>query len=48
MFDATKPDGMPKKLLDVTKIESNGWRHKIDLENGLKKTIEWYNKENIS
>ena len=48
VFDATKPDGMPKKLLDVTKIESNGWRHKIDLENGLKKTIEWYNKENIS
>lgn len=45
VFDSTKPDGMPKKLLDVSKIESRGWRHNIDLEAGLIKTIAWY-KEN--
>ena len=47
VFDSTKPDGMPKKLLDVSKIESSGWRHTIGLEDGLRKTIEWHNKENI-
>jgi GDP-L-fucose synthase len=47
LFDTTKPDGMPKKLLDVTQIESKGWQHAIDLEAGLKNTIAWY-KENGS
>lgn len=42
VFDATKPDGMPKKLLDVDKLHSAGWHHKIDFEEGLKRTYNWY------
>lgn len=41
-FDATKPDGTPRKLLDVKKINSLGWKHKINLDKGLKQTIAWY------
>lgn len=42
VFDSTKPDGMPKKLLDVSKLHSAGWRHKINFEEGLKRTYDWY------
>ncbi len=45
VFDMTKPDGMPKKLLDVSKINNLGWKHKIGLKEGLQQTLEWY-KEN--
>lgn len=41
-FDSTKPDGMPKKLLDVSKLHTAGWHHKIDFDEGLKRTYEWY------
>ncbi|WP_141266878.1 GDP-L-fucose synthase [Thermodesulfovibrio sp. Kuro-1] len=41
-FDRTKPDGMPRKLLDVSKIRKLGWTHKISLEDGIKGTYEWY------
>jgi len=41
-FDPTKPDGTFRKLLDVSKINGLGWKHKIDLDSGLKQTIEWY------
>jgi len=41
-FDASKPDGTPRKLLSVKKINSLGWKHKIDLETGLKQIIKWY------
>jgi len=34
-FDTTKPDGTPRKLMDVSKLHSWGWKHKIDLEEGL-------------
>jgi GDP-L-fucose synthase len=40
-FDPSKPDGTPRKLLSVDRINKLGWKHKIDLEDGLKKTIEW-------
>lgn len=43
-FDKTKPDGMPSKLLDVTKINSLGWKHKINLTVGLKSAFEWFLK----
>jgi GDP-L-fucose synthase len=43
-FDASKPDGMPKKLLDVSKLHKAGWRHKIKFEDGLARTYEWYLK----
>jgi GDP-L-fucose synthase len=41
-FDITKPDGMPRKLLDVSKIQSLGWKHKISFEDGLKITYKYY------
>lgn len=42
VFDATKPDGMPKKLLDVSKLHKTGWRHDINFDEGLKRTYDWY------
>ena len=39
-FDSSKPDGTPRKLLDVTKINSLGWKHKIGLEEGIRKVYE--------
>ena len=41
-WDTTKPDGTYRKLLDVSKINNLGWRSNITLENGLKRTYEWY------
>jgi GDP-L-fucose synthase len=40
--DISKPDGTPRKLLDVLRIHNLGWKHKIDLETGIKETYEWY------
>lgn len=42
VFDTTKPDGTPRKLLDVSKAHSYGWRHQIELEEGLQKTYSWF------
>lgn len=47
IFDTTKPEGMPRKLLDVSKADILGWQAKIDLDNGLKKTYGWYSKRCI-
>ena len=41
-WDGTKPDGTPRKLLDVSKIHALGWRHRIDLREGIKRTYEWF------
>jgi GDP-L-fucose synthase len=41
-FDSTKPDGSPRKLIDVSRLSNMGWKYNIDLEFGLKKTYEWY------
>lgn len=43
-FDATKPDGTPKKLLDVSKIASLGWHAKVTLAEGIERTIDWYKR----
>lgn len=40
--DLSKPDGMPRKLMDVSKIKTLGWEPKINLRDGIKKTYEWY------
>jgi len=37
-FDSTKPDGTPRKLMDVGKLHGLGWKHKIGLKEGLKRT----------
>lgn len=41
-FDASKPDGTPRKLLDVSKLHSLGWRHRISLKEGLADTYAWF------
>jgi len=43
-FDASKPDGTPRKLLDVSKINALGWKAKTQLKDGLRTTIDWYMK----
>ena len=42
-FDNSKPDGTPRKLLDVNKIHALGWTHKIELREGLTQTYKWFN-----
>ncbi|WP_454776539.1 GDP-L-fucose synthase [Janthinobacterium tructae] len=42
VFDATKPDGTPRKLLDVSRLNNLGWKATIDLETGLKSAYQWY------
>jgi GDP-L-fucose synthase len=42
IWDTSKPDGTPRKLLDVSKIHSEGWKHTITLEQGLEKTYDWF------
>ncbi len=46
VFDSTRPDGPPRKLLDIKLIQNLGWNPVIDLESGLKQTYEWF-KTNI-
>lgn len=41
-WDTSKPDGTPRKLLDVSKIQSEGWHYTTKLEEGLKKTYNWF------
>jgi GDP-L-fucose synthase len=41
IFDTTKPDGTPRKVLDVSKIKSLGWLPKVDLKNGLAVAYQW-------
>jgi GDP-L-fucose synthase len=41
-FDTSKPDGMPRKLLDVTRLHALGWRHRITLAAGIRSTYEWF------
>ena len=46
-FDASKPDGTMRKLIDVTKLHSLGWTHKVEIENGVAKLFQWY-KQSLS
>ena len=41
IFDKTKPDGTPQKLMDSSLIRSMGWKPKINLQQGLRSTYEW-------
>jgi len=41
-FDTSKPDGTPRKLLDVARLHSLGWRHSISLEDGIRSTYQWF------
>lgn len=42
IWDSTKPDGTPRKLMDVSKMHALGWKHKIELEHGIQKTYDWF------
>jgi GDP-L-fucose synthase len=42
VFDASKPDGTPRKLLDVARLRSLGWRHRVSLDDGIGKTYSWF------
>ena len=41
-WDASKPDGTPRKLTDVSKLHSLGWRHKVEIDEGIHRLYEWY------
>jgi GDP-L-fucose synthase len=41
-FDTSKPDGAPRKLLDVTRVHALGWRHRIALREGVESTYRWF------
>jgi len=41
-YDSTKPDGTPRKLMDVTRINSLGWKYKTELKEGIQKTYKWF------
>jgi len=43
-FDTAKPDGPPRKLIDVSRLSDMGWNYSVELEDGLSKTYEWYLK----
>ncbi len=45
-YDAEKPDGTPQKLLDVSKLKALGWKPKLTLEEGIRRTYAWY-RENV-
>ena len=42
IFDTTKPDGTPRKLMDVSKLHQLGWKHQIELKEGLKLAYQDY------
>jgi GDP-L-fucose synthase len=41
-FDTTKPDGAPRKLMDVKRLSSFGWKASVSLDEGLKRSYEWF------
>jgi GDP-L-fucose synthase len=47
LWDSEKPDGTPRKLMDVSKMHELGWKHKVELEDGITKTYRWF-LENIN
>ena len=47
LFDSTKPDGTMRKLIDVSKLHSLGWTHKVEIKDGVQKLFDWY-RQSIS
>lgn len=48
LWDTSKPDGTPRKLLDVSKLTQAGWSASIGLEDGIRSTVEWFRKNSLS
>jgi GDP-L-fucose synthase len=47
VWDSTKPDGTPRKLMDISKMHALGWKHQVQLEEGIQKTYDWF-VENVN
>ncbi|MDR3309702.1 MAG: NAD-dependent epimerase/dehydratase family protein, partial [Tannerella sp.] len=47
LFDSSKPDGTMRKLTDVSKLHALGWRHKIEIDEGVRKVYEWYRLQKL-
>jgi GDP-L-fucose synthase len=49
IWDTTKPDGTPRKLMDISKMHNLGWKHQVDLQRGIQMTYDWFveNVENV-
>jgi GDP-L-fucose synthase len=47
VFDPTKPDGTPRKLLDVSRLQATGWRPSIELADGIRTTYQWYLEQQV-
>jgi GDP-L-fucose synthase len=47
-FDTSKPDGTPRKVLDVSRLTATGWQPKIDLDSGLRETYQWFLEQHDS
>jgi GDP-L-fucose synthase len=45
IFDTIKPDGAPRKLIDIGRLSNMGWKYTVDLEEGLRKTYKWYSEK---
>jgi GDP-L-fucose synthase len=43
-WDSSKPDGTPRKLMDISKLHNLGWKHQIELENGISNTYQWFSQ----
>ncbi len=48
LFDVSKPDGTPRKLLDITRLTELGWRPKYDLKSGIRQVYQWFLKKQIT
>jgi GDP-L-fucose synthase len=46
IWDASKPDGTPRKLMDVSKMNALGWKAQISLPDGIRVTIDWFVAQN--
>ncbi len=42
VYDSSKPDGTPRKLLDVSRLHALGWRHQVELDRGIRETYQWF------
>ena len=47
-YDSSKPDGAPQKLLDVTRLKTLGWAPVVSLQEGIRKSYEWYLEHQLS